>query len=368
MNFSKINELSKNLKILVAPLDWGLGHASRCIPLIKELSANGFQVFVAADGTVKSLLQQEFPALTYISLPGYDIYYSRNRFWLPMTIALQIPKILICIYKEHQWLKKIVKEHGIDAVISDNRFGLYHSSVTCIYITHQLQIKTGSRFLEMLLRKIHYWVIKKFKECWVPDNEGEVNAAGKLSHPAHIPSNVYYIGCISRFEIQQEVSKKYDLIVILSGPEPQRTAFEELLAGQLKDFKGAALFVRGLPGTCSNSSFDNAKNIVVKNHCAAAELNAAIAQSKMIISRSGYTTVMDLIKLRQKAILVPTPGQTEQEYLARYLHGRKLFFTMPQKNFSLAAALSGSSAFPFSIPLMDMEQYKKHISRLVQSL
>ena len=215
MIFSKINEISKKRKILVAPLDWGLGHATRRIPVIRTLLDNGLQVIVAADGMAKKLLQQEFPEIDFIYLPGYNILYSHNKYWLPLKIILQVPKILFRIFKEHISLKKIVKEHSIDAVISDNRFGLYHSGVPCVYITHQLLIKTGNRFSEKIAQKIHYWFIKKYNQCWVPDNGGIYNVAGALSHPVHLPPNVHYIGCISRFEKKETVEKIYDLLVLI---------------------------------------------------------------------------------------------------------------------------------------------------------
>jgi UDP-N-acetylglucosamine:LPS N-acetylglucosamine transferase len=370
MNLSNLNELTKTGRVLVAPLDWGLGHATRCIPVIKELSANGYQVIIAAHGAVKSLLQHEFPALTYISLPGYGIYYGRSKFWLPLAIAAQVPKMLFRIYKEHQWLKRAVKEYSIDAVIADNRFGLYHSSVPSIYITHQLQIKTGNRFSEKVLQKIHYWFINKYTACWVPDVAGAVNAAGDLSHPFLMPLHARYIGCISRFEKNNAVEKVYDLLVVISGPEPQRTILENILAEQLKVFEGSVMFVRGLPAETSTGEkkFEGIKNIVISNHLDAKALNLVVLQSRLVISRSGYTTVMDLIKLQQKAILVPTPGQTEQEYLAYNLYAQKIFYTVPQEKFSLETALAGANTFPFQFPQMDMELYKTAVSQFVQSL
>ncbi|MES2850549.1 MAG: glycosyltransferase [Bacteroidota bacterium] len=158
-------------------------------------------------------------------------------------------------------------------------------------------------------------------------------------------------------------------MVILSGPEPQRTIFENLLLAQLNNFDGKVVFVRGLPG-------DNipvlptsvSKNIIVKNHLAAKELNDLIEQCTMIISRSGYTTVMDLAKLGKKAILVPTPGQTEQEYLADYLSGQKMFFALPQDKFDLKTALQQAAGFPFDIPQFDMNQYKTVIKQFAESL
>lgn len=369
----KINKISKKNTILIVPLDWGLGHATRCIPLIKEFHANGCEVIIAAETATKSLLEHEFQQLTFIPLKGYRISYSRKKYWLPLKIISQIPRIVLGIYEEHQWLKKVVKKYSINAIIADNRFGLYHSGIPSIYITHQLLIKTGSNFTEKIARKIHFWFIKKYTSCWVPDFEGKDNISGELAHPLKHPPNINYIGCLSRFEKKEGFGKKYDLLILISGPAPQRAIFEELLLPQLQNYNGKVLLVRGLPGNDENEEkalYTNAQNphLIIKNHLSAQELNDAIQQSQLVISRSGYTTIMDLIKLRQKAILVPTPGQTEQEYLAMHLMKQHFFYATSQEGFTLTDALKQATDFPFAIPSFDMEQYKKVVYQFVQSL
>lgn len=344
MSGLKFNIFPPGSRVLVAPLEWGLGHATRCIPIINELLVQGYGVLIGAEGAAMALLQEEFPQLTFLSLKGYRMQYSRRGFWLPLKILLQFPKIIRSIYSERRWLKKMIKEHAIGAVISDNRFGLFHSSVPCIYITHQLNIKTGNRFTEWLAQKIHYHFINKYRECWVPDMSGEINLAGSLSHPEHLPKTaVQYIGPLSRFEkIVTEI--KYDLAVIISGPEPQRTIFEELLLSQLSNFEGTVLFVRGLPGNVQICKYVNVR-IEMQNHLSSSELNKAIQQSEIVISRCGYSTVMDLIKLQKRAILIPTPGQTEQEYLAKTLMANKLFYCNDQGSFKLGGALKDLAAW-----------------------
>ena len=349
MKFENINIKNDRKRVLVAPLDWGLGHATRCIPIIYALIKLKFEVIIAADGYTRELLKKEFPNVVFTQLRGYNIRYSSHKIWFPVTLVVQFPKLLYCIYYERVWLKKIIAAHHISAVISDNRPGLYHSKIPCIYITHQLKIKTGNRFTEWLAQKAHYFFINKYKACWVPDNQSANNLAGELSHPKILPKiPVKYIGPLSRFE-KITVEKKYDLLIILSGPEPQRTIFEELLMKELKGFSGTAFLVRGLPGNVEKEGlvFNGENKISIINHLSAGELSTVIQQSDMVISRSGYTTVMDLVKLHQKAILVPTPGQTEQEYLAENLMMKKMFFSIPQNSFSLNEALVASKSFPF---------------------
>ncbi len=368
MKFDKINIPGDKKRILVAPLDWGLGHATRCIPIIYTLLELNFEVIIAADGYIKILLQKEFPNVVFTEVSGYKIKYSRNKFWFSFRLMVQFPKLLWCIYNEHSWLKKAVAVYKIDAVISDNRPGLYHSAMPCVYITHQLNIKTGNRLSEWFTQKIHYFFINHYSVCWVPDNESETNLAGELSHPKKLPRiPVKYIGPLSRFE-KITAEKKYDLLIILSGPEPQRTIFEELLLKDLEGFDGTALFVKGLPDNVEKEEPFVKNKIKIVNHLSADELNKAIQQSEVIIGRSGYSTVMDLIKLQQKAILVPTPGQTEQEYLADYLMKKKIFLSVLQNNFSLIEAIQKFTYFSYADCFVMQNEYKKIIKEFVQQV
>lgn len=364
-DLKKINNLKP--RVLVAPLDWGLGHATRCIPIISALLQNECEVIIAVDGATSSLLRNEFPAIDFLPLRGYRIRYSKNKFFLPWNMIVQLPKVAYAIYREHHWVNAVIKKHKVDAVISDNRFGMYNKKIRSIYITHQLLIKTGNRFSENFLQRLHFYFINKYTKCWVPDFE-ENELAGKLSHPANIPQNVRYIGALSRFEKKQvDAEKKYDLLIMLSGPEPQRTILEKILLNDLTIYKGKTLLVRGLPGNDTIIQSENA-SLEIINHLSGEELNKAIQQSLMVISRSGYTTIMDLIKLNKNAILIPTPGQTEQEYLAHYLMRKKIFFSLEQKDFVLQKALDQSSRFAFIIPQYDMLQYKSAVQEFVQSL
>lgn len=356
----------------MAPLQWGLGHATRCIPLIKQLINQNCEVYIAAEGAAYSLLKQEFGEITFLPLMGYNIQYSRKKYFLPWKIFAQLPKIIFTIYKEHQWIKKIAKEYKIDAVISDNRFGMYHSKITSIYITHQLVIKTGNSLIEKIGKKIHFYFINKYTECWVPDfaqraTDGEINGlAGDLSHPKNLPKNIKYLGALSRFELYT-AAKKYDLLISISGPEPQRTIFENKILSDLQSYSGKILFLRGLPNETATLKIKNS-GIEIKNHLSGMQLNEAILQSNIVISRCGYTTIMDLLKLQKNAILIPTPGQTEQEYLAKYVKEKNIFYTISQKDFDLQNVLKQAGSFSFNIPEYNMEQYKSVVNQFVQSL
>jgi uncharacterized protein (TIGR00661 family) len=331
-----INKINVQKRVLVAPLDWGLGHATRCIPIITALRAQGLEVFIGAEKAGAALLQKEFPSIKIIPLNGYNISYSETKRFFLWKMIVQFPKIIMAIKREKNWVKKIIDDYKIDIVISDNRFGLYNNNAHCIFITHQLKIKTGNSFTEKIAQKINYKYINRFNEGWIIDEEGNDNLAGDLSHPKLLPHlPLKYIGALSRFK-KYVVEKKYDLLVILSGPEPQRTIFENILLEQIQVLKLDIVVVRGLP---SEENILEVGDIKIYNHLRAASLNELILASKTIIARSGYTTVMDIAALQQKAIFVPTPGQTEQEYLAAYLSEKKYCLAETQDGFNLQAAL-----------------------------
>jgi len=356
-----------NITVLVAPLDWGLGHATRCVPLINYLLKKGCKVIIAAEGLQKNLLKNEFPNVIFVDIPGYNIKYTHAKRFFTLKVALQIPKILIIILSEKRWLNNFIKNNKIDAVVSDNRFGLFHHKTTSVFITHQLLIKAPFEFLEKKIQKINYWFVQRFSQCWVPDEKGEINLAGALSHPARLPKiPVKYLGGISRLERLPETEKKYDLLIILSGPEPQRTTLENKILGEIEDFRGKAMIVRGLPGSEDPPATKN--NLSIRSHLPAKELEKVINQSDCIISRSGYTTVMDLCKLQKKSILIPTPGQTEQEYLAIHLQKQGWCVAVSQEDFSLEQSLQKAKAFDYKLPDLKMETYKEVLTNFIDQL
>lgn len=308
----------QNKRILVAPLDWGIGHATRCVPIIKALLSNQNEVIIASSGEGLAFLQREFPKQNIFEWKSYNIRYSssKTQIW---AILLQSPKILWNIYKEHQMLKKIIKKKHIEIVISDNRFGLWNSSIECIYISHQIMIKMPPRLtiLEPLFYSLHKKIIEKFNQCWIPDLKGEDNLSGDLSHKYPIPQNATFIGFLSRFE-KTEYSKisPFLNLVLISGPEPQRTIFENEM---IEKFKGSCQPTIIISGKPTNQNSQRRGNITIKSHIESEELAFLLQTTPNIFCRSGYSTLMDLRILERNATLFPTPGQTEQEYLAKII-------------------------------------------------
>ncbi len=317
-------------KVLVAPLNWGLGHATRCIPIINALIDQGIAPVIASDGAALSLLKKEFPELQTKTLPSYHIEYSKKGGNFKLKMLLNSPKIVHTINAEKKAIKRILEEEKFCGIISDNRMGVRHKSVSSVFITHQLTVLSGNT--TSFSTKLHNKYIKKFDVCWVPDMADDPNLSGELGHPKKSTVPVMYLGPLSRFKYQI-VPKRYDIMVLLSGPEPQRTLLEQKLFQEFEQSDKKIVFVRGLIEGTQQTFVKN--NITIHNYLTGKDLENTINSSNLIISRSGYTTVMDLAKLKKKAFFIPTPGQFEQEYLAQRLTLNKLVPSCNQNDFTL---------------------------------
>jgi uncharacterized protein (TIGR00661 family) len=320
--------LKKN--ILIAPLNWGLGHASRCIPIIKALESEGYNPIIASDGIALEMLKKEFPKLQTLILPSYEIEYAKNGANFKWKMLKNAPKIVYAIRNEKKIIKKWVKEHNLLGIISDNRLGVQSKKIPSVFITHQLNVLTGNT--SWITSKIHQNIIKKFTECWVPDVEKSPNLTGKLGHLKKPGLNIKYIGPLSRFQ-KQDLPIKYQLMVLLSGPEPQRGMLEEILKEQVQQFKGNVVFVKGKIE--AEQKIHQIENTTFYNYMNTSQLEKTINESDFVLSRSGYTTVMDLAKLGKKAFFIPTPGQYEQEYLAKKLKKEGLVPFAKQEKFTI---------------------------------
>ncbi|MDC3388210.1 glycosyltransferase [Flavobacteriaceae bacterium] len=320
--------MSNSKNIIVAPLNWGLGHATRCIPIINELQKNGFTPIIASDGIALSLLIKEFPTLRHIKLPSYNIMYTKNGFYLKLKLLSNIPKLIKAVRKERSIINNLVDQEKIYGIISDNRFGVYHKNITSIYITHQIKVFSG--VTTTITSKIHQNIIKKFNECWIPDIKHKLNYSGELSNTSNTKINFKFIGVLSRFK-KNNTPNLYDYLVILSGPEPQRTILEDKLFLELKHSTKKIAFIKGVIE--QEQIITKKNNIICYNFMTSKELELIINQSNLIIARSGYTTIMDLVTMNKKAFFIPTPGQHEQSYLAKRLKKSGYFNYCKQEDF-----------------------------------
>lgn len=322
------------MNILISPINWGIGHATRISPIIEILSEK-HNIVIAADGDAYHFLKQNFPENKIIKAPTLKIHYSRFAFFMPIKILLSIPKLWIFYLRNKNWLNKYLKENKTDLIISDNRFGFFSEKIKSIIISHQIHIKTPKKLkiFENIIFKINKKNIEKFDEIWIPDDPG-TNLSGELSSTKGIKIPHSSIGILSRFKEREKKIKSinYKIAVIISGPEPQRSLFSKKINSELFNFNQKTIIVEGKPK--ENYSYE-INNLTFVSHLDSETLEKVLFNSEIIITRSGYSSIMDLMKIKKTAILIPTPGQTEQEYLANYLHDNNLFYTVKQKRFCL---------------------------------
>lgn len=322
--------MSYKKRILVAPLNWGLGHATRCIPVIEALENHGYEPIIASDGIALALLKKEFPHLTALELPHYHIEYAKRGVFFRLKIIRLLPQMLKAVREEKRVVRNIIKDYGIKGIISDNRLGARSKAIPSVFITHQLNVLTGAT--TFITTPLHQRFIKKYNECWVPDVEHAPNLSGKLGHSYESFLPLRYIGPLSRL-YKKPLPVKYDLMVILSGTEPQRTELEQKLRPELLKFNGKVLFVRGVVE--EQEQITQEGNITFYNFMNSAALEQAFNESEMVLCRSGYSTIMDLAQMGKKAFFIPTPGRYEQEYLAKKLKKSGLVPYATQNDFKI---------------------------------
>ena len=297
-------------RILVAPLDWGLGHATRCIPIIRRALELDAVPIIAADNAPLELLRAEFPQLQWVKLEGRPVKYSKGRAQVA-TLAFQLPALLRSIATERERTKAICTELQIDAIISDQRFGVRHAAIPGVLLTHQLypQVDPG----RSIARWLNHRYIDRFDRCWIVDHPGLPGLAGELSHGIN-PDNSRYIGPLSRFsEMPRPSGIGHRIVSIISGPEPQRSLLEKTLIEQMSRIEGDHLLLKGVPGAPSG----HIANIRIVPHLSTEAIAHELVNADLVVGRCGYSTLMDLDALGLNALLIPTPGQPEQEYLAR---------------------------------------------------
>lgn len=331
-------------KIFICPLDWGLGHATRCIPLIDCLIELGQEVIIGAYGRSKTLLRLEYPNLQFIDFEGLKVAYS-TKGNMVLAMAKQLPKFLAGIKQEHHDLNLLIEKYHFDGVISDNRFGCYNSKIPTVFISHQIALKTPIALLSKQINKLNKKHIERYQELWIPDNQKN-SLAGELSYSNDISIPVKHLGNLSRFTAdintlkppKEELSTAFQQIFLISGPEPSRTQFEEAIIKQAHNITGRSLIVSGKPEAYGSDGSN--ENISYSNHLSANDLNYVLLNGKpVVISRSGYSTIMDIAVTENKAILIPTPGQTEQEYLANKFHSAEQFIAQEQKDLDIKSGL-----------------------------
>lgn len=309
--------------ILLSPLNWGLGHASRMVPVIKRLRTCNNVVVVCAK-EAEQFLKSEIPDINIIIINELSFKYPESRISLFSLLRLAFIMLFNSL-NEHYKVKKLIKQFDIQIVVSDNRYGLLYKNIPCYIFTHQIFPFPPHPFekFQNLFGKILIKYLSKFTKCIIPDFTGDFKLSGLLTQKLPLDSRKFvYSGILSRFEDAENVDlkKRYDYLVLISGIEKQRTVFENEILKKFSDTQKKVLFVRGVFAETLPEKFnDISPSVTVKNYLTGNELKTAFLESETVICRSGYSTLCDLIALNKKAEVYPTPGQTEQEYLAERL-------------------------------------------------
>ena len=337
----------KGKKILFAVLDWGLGHASRSIPLIKNLIYQQNTVIIASSGSAFELLKTEFPGLAMILLPSYQIQFGSST--VIKSILLKSHELLSIIQSEKKITDNFVKTENIDLIISDNRYGCYNKNIESILITHQLNIPVPKKvkFLSIIPQFVNKVLLNNFNEIWIPDMDNST-LSGKLSDNKKIHPNIRFIGILSRFQKNLSLSNKNEIFAWVSGPEPHRTTLINKLISQLENCSYKSTLVLGQP---EKYLFEQKNQLTIVNHLNISEFEEKIRTCNFLICRSGYSTLMDLATLEKKALLIPTPTQTEQEYLAKKMSDDYGFMVQNQNDLKISEYIERNDSNSFFFQL-----------------
>jgi uncharacterized protein (TIGR00661 family) len=285
-----------------------------------------------------------------VDLPDYGIRYSRHRGFLIPHLLMQMPGIFIRLYREHRETEKLAVLYQADLILSDNRYGCYSKRIPSYLITHQLrfQLPGWLRWASWISEWFNRLFFKHYRTIFIPDESGTPNLSGALSHQGRITGHpkIRYVGPLSSLPISRKsVREDIEVLVSISGPEPQRTLFEELILRQIEDFPGKMVIILGKPEESGGQSLRNRDGLQIYPHLDRDRLADLLRRARLVVSRSGYSTVMELAAAGKRAILIPTPGQTEQEYLARHLMEAGLFFSVGQDKLDLGRVFAEAERF-----------------------
>lgn len=348
------------LKILVCPIDWGLGHATRDVPLISILHDAGHEVFIGTTKSNAAFFANEIPDIPQIEFPTYRIHYSSIS--VGLSIVLQLPKFFVKYWQEILLMKKLQKRYSFDVVISDNRFGVRHKEALSLFISHQVNIQLGEiwQLFKPLVNKLNRFFTGRFDQLIIPDFKSGL-LTGNLSETKELSLPYSFIQPLSRFAKIVKGTIKFDILILNSGPEPKRSIFEKKIIEQAKKSGLQVAYAGGkLDGTEKST-----KSLTIFSYANTQELNVLINQSKHIICRSGYSTIMDLIALNRTAFIVPTPGQWEQEYIAKHLINKGFFIGSSENDFELVKAYEQLCAFNAKLPEIDKTAQRNQMLKML---
>ncbi|WP_406537836.1 glycosyltransferase [Fibrobacter sp.] len=393
------------MKVFVAPLDWGLGHATRCVPVVREFLRAGAEVELAVVKANANFFREVFPELRQRLAPSYNIVYPKHGYNMALWLLKNSMHLNAVMRYEHHFAEEMVERHGYDVLFSDNRFAFYSKKALSIYMTHQRRIAFPRAFaaFERIGVMWHANIMRKFDEVWVPDLEIYPGYAGSLSHSGATPGDkpMRFVGTLSRFsemgndgnalgnapapvDLERvvdlmsvsefmahsanvewdaapekrtsgnhsfEMRANYKVVAVVSGVEPARTQFEQQLRDALAQIPGRHMMILGKPSAEQKTWTEG--NIEFHTHLATNDFADAVKRADFVVSRGGYSTVMDMAELGAKCIFVPTPGQFEQIVLAHDLSKAGYAVEIPADELS---AETLASAFEKSVKMPKVEK------------
>src|SRR5690554_15997 len=317
-----------NKVVLIGVLNWGMGHASRSVPVIEAVLRYGADVVIASMGASKTFLEQRFPHVNVLEIPDREISYGKSGAAIGLLKrSFQQQKIN---KDQYAWLTQNAEDLGITHIISDNLYGFNNPTIPSAIITHQVGIV--SPFFKSRFDKYMASWLSKFNEVWIPDEPGEFSLAGKMLANAFYDGKLFYLGHISRFRKMPAAEKDIDYLAILSGPEPQRTFLENKIAKKLNKLPGRHVIVRG---RIDSDTIPTSDKIEYYSFLHEKRLENFISCCKVVICRSGYTSILDMVQMDAKACFIPTPQQPEQKYLAKRMKQKGWFHAVSQKDFGI---------------------------------
>ena len=324
------------MKIIYAVCAWGLGHATRSLPVIRKLIDEGNEVTIISEGRSLELLKNELKdrASEYIKIPGYPMLLSKNSRQFMAKSIVYWPNFLRRMIKGLSILTNMLKNRECDLIISDGRYDMYSKKIPSYFISHQMRIMNPLRIkmFESGSETFNKFFFKRFKQVIIPDFKND-SLSGELSHNLKKidEDKLNYVGVLSDFK-KKDIVKDIDYLVSISGPEPQRTMFEEKILDQIDSLSGKVVITLGK--TEKIDEFKD-KNIETYSFLSKEKRENILNRSKIVISRSGYSTILDLAVIGNKALMVPTPGQIEQVYLAEYHNKKRYFHCVSQDKINL---------------------------------
>jgi uncharacterized protein (TIGR00661 family) len=332
------------MKVLFGLCAWGIGHATRSLPLIKKLISEGNEVTIATSGRALRLLKNELgKQVKYITFPAFPNPYTHTKFFV-LKFSLYLPSIIAAISRERLKVSKLVSKYGYDMIISDHAYGFNSKKIPSYLIIHQIRfiLPRKLRKVETFTETFNKLITQGFSKVLILDFEKK-GLSGDLSHNLNLfnKKKICYMGPTSSFE-RKSVKKDIDYLISISGPEPQRTIFEEKVLEQIQYLKGKIVVTTGKP---EKKSKKVKGNVTIYNYLTSEERENLLSRAKMVISRSGYSTVCDVAEVGAKAFFIPTPQQTEQEYLAKYLEEKGWFYSKSQADFNLVKDLKKAEKF-----------------------